>query len=242
MLLAAGRGERMRPLTLAQPKPLLHVGGRALIDYHLERLADFGIREVVINTHWLGDQLREHCADGERWGLRIRYSDEATLLETAGGIIAALPLLGADPFLVLNADVWIDVDLQVLCRAPLPCGAARLLLVENPPHHPAGDFSLEGDAVQLRGEHTLTFSGLGLYDRGFFDGYPPGPRPLLPLLQAAIAGGRLFGELHRGPWVDVGTPQRLQELDSRLRAAADRQAGAGTDRAAAPPHNKSTPR
>ncbi|WP_350033706.1 N-acetylmuramate alpha-1-phosphate uridylyltransferase MurU [Pseudohaliea sp.] len=221
MVLAAGRGERMRPLTLETPKPLLAVGGKALLEHHLERLAAGGVGEVVINVSWLGGQIEAFCGDGSAWGLSIRYSREPAPLETAGGIVQALPLLGDAPFLVVNGDVFMDYDVPALAAraaALVPAGA-HLLLADNPPHHPGGDFALrDGRVVEpAAGEGTLTFTGTALYHPAFFAGLAPGARPLRPLFEAAMAAGRLSGELHRGRWVDVGTPERLAALDAALR-------------------------
>ena len=222
MLLAAGRGERMRPLTLKRPKPLLEVGDKALIDRHIERLVAAGVFEFVVNVSWLGEQIEEHCGDGERYGAVIRYSREpGDPLETAGGIIQALPLLGEAPFLVVNADIWTDFPFASLMErgawSTLAPRGAHLVLVDNPPHHRSGDFSLDGERVIERAEATLTFAGLGLYHPGFFAAYGVGKRQLLPLLKQAIAEGRLFGEHHRGAWTDVGTPERLRALDDAIR-------------------------
>lgn len=221
MLLAAGRGERMRPLTLSRPKPLLPLGGKPLIQWHLEALAALGVREVVVNSSWLGEQLESWLGRGKRWGLSIRHSREPEPLETAGGIIQALPLLGAEPFLVVNADIHTDYPFARLLARRLSPGAAHLVLVDNPSHRPGGDFALNRDAVRPRAgapaESTLTYSGIGLYDPGFFAGWPAGKRPLLPLLENAIAENRLSGEHYRGTWTDVGTPKRLAIVDRRLK-------------------------
>ncbi|NIR60422.1 MAG: nucleotidyltransferase family protein [Gammaproteobacteria bacterium] len=217
MILAAGRGERMRPLTDATPKPLLAVGGRALIDYHLEALARAGIHEVVINLAWLGDRIRAHVGDGSAFGLSVAYSDEGdTALETAGGIVNALPLLGDDPFLVVNADIHCDCPLGALA---LPAGRlAHLVLVDNPPWHAAGDFALApGGAIADAGDTRLTYSGIGVYHPQLFAGLGAGIVPLAPLLRAAARDGRVSGEHFRGAWHDVGTPQRLRALDRALR-------------------------
>ena len=216
MVLAAGKGERMRPLTLTTPKPLLAVRGKALIDYHLERIAALDIREVVINVSWLGDQIEAHCGDGRRWNLAISYSREDEPLETAGGIIRALPLLGDAPFLVVNGDVFTAYDVAALAQraATLGVDEAHLVLTDNPAHHPKGDFSLTAGRVQRPGgDKTLTFTGIGLYHPHFFAGCNDGPRPLLPLLQRAIDNGQLSGEYFSGPWTDVGTPERLELLN-----------------------------
>ncbi len=233
MVLAAGRGERMRPLTLETPKPLLVVGGRPLLEHHLRRLAAGGVREVVINLSWLGEQIEAFCGDGGAWGLSVRYSREAEPLETAGGIVQALPLLREAPFLVVNGDVFMDYDVGALAAraAALPRAAAHLLLTDNPAHHPRGDFALRDGRVAepAAGEATLTFTGTALYHPDFFAGLAPGSRPLRPVFAAAMAAGRLAGEHHGGRWVDVGTPARLAALDAAL--AADR-AGEGVPRGA----------
>ncbi len=227
MILAAGRGERMRPLTDTCPKPLLPVGGKALIVWHLEALARAGVRDVVINHAHLGALIEEQLGDGSRWGLRIAYSPETQALETAGGIVQALELLGRDPFLVVNGDVFCDFDFG---RAPAIAGAmmaadllAWCLLVANPEHHRQGDFELQGGRLSgppAAGEAAtrLTFSGIGIYRRELFAGIERGSRaPLAPLLYGAAAGGRAGGELHKGHWTDVGTHERLLQLDAQLR-------------------------
>ncbi len=233
MILAAGRGERMRPLTDERPKPLLDVGGRSLLEWHLAALARAGIRDVVINHAWLGERIVEALGDGHRHGVRIEYSAESEgALETAGGIIQALPMLGSDPFLVINGDIWTDFDfsrLPVLDEQAL----GSLVLVPNPSQHPRGDFSLiarDGsgfdilaDPLRLEAEDApprYTFSGIAVYRPEFFAGFPPGRRPLLPLLRAAAASGRLRGRLYQGLWFDIGTPERLRELDERLASGA----------------------
>lgn len=214
MILAAGRGERMRPLTDDTPKPLLTVGGRALIEHHLLRLAGAGYREVVINLGWLGERIREALGDGRRYRLRIRYSQEPPgALETAGGICHALPLLGGAPFLVINGDIWCDHPLT-----PYDPGKAlaHLVLVDNPPQHLEGDFTLCAGRVSDSGPDRLTFSGIGYYRPELFAGLPRGAQPLAPLLRRAMASGHVTGEHHPGRWIDVGTPQRLYTLDSEL--------------------------
>ena len=217
-ILAAGRGERMRPLTDHTPKPLLVAGGKPLIVWHLERLAAAGFREVVINHAHLGAQIEQALGDGARWGLQIRYSPEPPgALETAGGIASALPLLGDQPFMVVNGDVYCDFDFG---RFSGSTGTgAHLVMVANPAHHAAGDFSLEGERViYANGEQTLTYAGIGIFSPSFFAGVQPGTvMKLRPLLDAAIAAGTLTGERFAGRWVDVGTPQRLAELDAELR-------------------------
>jgi len=221
MLLAAGIGERMRPLTLTTPKPLLKVAAKPLIEYHLEALSKAGIQDVVINISWLGQQIVEHCGDGRRWGLAIRYSVEDEPLETAGGIIQALAQLGDKPFLLLNADIWTDYAPENLLHLNLAPGAAHLVLVDNPAHNLGGDFSLCGERVSAAGDDSLTYAGIGLYDPHFFDGYTQGKRPLLPLFERAIRERRLFAEHHRGLWTDVGTPSRLEQLERELATAQD---------------------
>jgi MurNAc alpha-1-phosphate uridylyltransferase len=217
MLLAAGRGERMRPITDSTPKPLVQVGGRPLIAWHLAALARAGIREVVINLSWLGAQVRATLGDGRDYGVSITYSDEGPVpLETGGGIFRAVPLLGPGPFLVVNADIWTDIDFAALALEEH--AHARLLLIPNPPHHPRGDFGLEGDLVVTRDTDRYTYSGVGVYRPEFFGGCTPGRFPLLPLLNRAIAAGLVHGQVHRGEWCDVGTVERLASLDARLRA------------------------
>ncbi len=216
MILAAGRGERMRPLTDATPKPLLEAAGRALIEYHIEALSAAGIDELVINHAHLGAQLVERLGDGRRYGVHIRYSAEPEgALETGGGIKHALPLLGREPFLVVNGDIW--TDYPYTCQPPGPGRLAHLVLVDNPPHHPTGDFSLYNGEVSDEGEHRLTFSGIGLYHPDLFEATPAGAFPLAPLLRKAMRDGRVSGEYYSGQWMDIGTPERLAELDRRLR-------------------------
>ncbi|TLY75088.1 MAG: nucleotidyltransferase family protein [Gammaproteobacteria bacterium] len=217
MLLAAGRGERMRPLTDAVPKPLVRVGGRPLIAWHLAALARAGIREVVINLSWLGAQVRATLGDGHDYGVLITYSDEGPVpLETGGGIFSAVPLLGPGPFLVVNADIWTDIDFAALALEEN--AHARLLLIPNPPHHPRGDFGLEGDLVVSRETDRYTYSGVGVYRPEFFGGCTAGRFPLLPLLDRAIAAGLVRGQVHRGEWCDVGTLERLAKLTARVPA------------------------
>ena len=231
MLLAAGRGERMRPLTDHTPKPLLEAGGKPLIAWHIEKLAHAGITELVINHAHLGVQIEAALGDGVRYGVRIRYSDEGTALETAGGIAYALPLLGDEPFAVINSDIWCDYDFAQLPMRAAALQAsgdmAHLVLVDNPSHHPNGDFHLyggrllpTGDQRLTTGDSKLTFSGIGVYRPSLFRHIPRGSAaPLAPLLREQIAAGRVGGEHHRGLWMDVGTPQRLAELDRRIRSS-----------------------
>ena len=213
MILAAGKGERMRPLTLHTPKPLVPVAGQALIEYHLRALAAAGVREVVINHAWLGQQIEEHLGDGGRFGLRICYSPEGEPLETGGGIFKALPLLGDNPFVVVNGDIWTDYDFAAL-RQPL-AGLAHLVLVDNPLHHPTGDFCLRDAQVQdaQPGQDTLTYSGIAVLSPGLFNGAEGGAFKLAPLLRNAMAAGRVTGERLQGHWVDVGTHERLAEAE-----------------------------
>jgi len=219
MVLAAGRGERMRPLTDAQPKPLLRVGGKRLIEYHLERLSAAGFREVVINTGWLGDKIEETLGNGGQFGLAITYSHERPeALETGGGIFNALPLLGSAPFLLVNGDVWTDIDFGALRRDPPPGSLAHLVFVRNPPQHPRGDFVLEDGLVSEGEGSRQTYSGVGIYRSQMFAGCKPGKFPLLPLLRRAIAERALSGELHEGRWYDIGTTERLASLDAELSA------------------------
>ena len=220
MILAAGRGERMRPLTDHTPKPLLVAGGKALIVWHLERLAAAGFREIVINHAHLGEQIERALSDGSQWGLTIAYSPEPPgALETAGGIAQALPLLGDEPFLVVNGDVYCDFDFGRFFGLTVANGAAHLVMVDNPAHHAGGDFSLDGERiVYAHGGQTVTYAGIAVFSPAFFRDVPVGqPLKLRPLLDAAIAAGTLTGERFTGCWVDVGTPQRLAELDAELR-------------------------
>jgi N-acetyl-alpha-D-muramate 1-phosphate uridylyltransferase len=228
MVLAAGRGERMRPLTLDRPKPLLEVAGLPLIGHHLHALAMAGFRDVVVNVSWLGDQIRAALGDGSRFNVRVEYSDEGPEpLETGGGIFRALPLLGSAPFLVLNGDVWTDFPYAKLRESLRPEDSAHLVLVANPEHNPGGDFLLRGGRVVEdvigpgdEGER-LTFSGVGVYRPQLFAGCEDGVFKLAPLIRAAARNGRVGGELHDGEWMDIGTPGRLAELDRRLREAQD---------------------
>jgi N-acetyl-alpha-D-muramate 1-phosphate uridylyltransferase len=229
MVLAAGRGERMRPLTLDRPKPLLEVAGMPLIGHHLHALAMAGFRDVVVNLSWHGEQIRAALGDGSRYNVRIRYSDEGPEpLETGGGIFRALPLLGPAPFLVLNGDVWTDFPYAKLSESLRPADLAHLVLVENPGHNPGGDFVLrsgrivEGGTPAEVADGRLTFSGVGIYRPELFRGCQDGAFKLAPLLRAAARESRVGGELHDGEWMDIGTPQRLEDLDQRLRAAAVR--------------------
>lgn len=211
MVLAAGRGERMRPLTDSVPKPLLTVRGKPLIVYHLEKLSRLGVKHVVINLAWLGEQIRAALGNGAQWQLQIHYSDEGgAALETGGGIFQALPWLGPQPFLVVNADVYTELDFATL--QIVPQALAQLVLVANPMHHPRGDFALANGRVQEQGGARWTYSGIGLYRPELFAGCSPGKFPLLPLLRRAIAGSRLHGQVFEGAWSDVGSVERLAAL------------------------------
>lgn len=211
MILAAGRGERMRPLTDQLPKPLLTVRGKPLIVYHLEKLSRLGVVEVVINLAWLGERIRTALGDGARWQLRIHYSDEGgEALETGGGIFNALPWLGSEPFLLVNGDVFTEFDFGRLRIAPEALG--QLVVVPNPPHHPQGDFALDEAGMLHRNGWRWTYSGIGLYRAELFQGCRAGKFALLPLLERAIAAGRLGGQLYQGLWSDVGTAERLAAL------------------------------
>jgi MurNAc alpha-1-phosphate uridylyltransferase len=228
MILAAGRGERMRPLTDVTPKPLLTVGGKALIVWHIENLARAGFTELVINHAHLGDMIEAALGDGSRWGVRIAYSSEGEALETAGGIAKALALLGDEPFLVVNGDIHTYYDFAKArdIAAAMQADAnfvAYLVLTDNPPHHAKGDFALEGGLCRLDGAHKLTYTGIGVYRPESFAHIVPGTKAALgPLLKDWIAQGRVRGEHHRARWVDVGTPQRLAALDLALTQCSKR--------------------
>jgi MurNAc alpha-1-phosphate uridylyltransferase len=230
--LAAGRGERMRPLTDVTPKPLLQVGDKRLIEWHLEALAKAGVRRVVINTAHLADCFEPALGNGTRYGLSIRYSREAERLETGGGLLNALPLLDAPRFLLVNGDVFCHLDYARFVLAPNDL--AQLLMVDNPPQHPRGDFHLDGARLRSEGEPRLTYAGIGLFDARLLDGWrdvigdsedsrrSPPRFGLAPLLRAAMGADRIGGLKHTGVWEDVGTPERLAALHGRLRAQANR--------------------
>lgn len=227
MILAAGRGERMLPLTRSIPKPLLEVGGKPLIEYHLEALALAGIREVVINVHYLAEQIMQALGTGERWGLSISYSVEETLLETAGGIVQARDLLSDEPFLVISADIKTDYDFRELVQCNLS-GLAHLIMVANPAHHKSGDFgrldngrlclsaNLSAEEDRDARNQTCTWASIGLFSPSMFDNLTPGPRKLRELFDVAIARGDITGEQYEGVWFDIGTPERLAEINSLL--------------------------
>jgi Nucleoside-diphosphate-sugar pyrophosphorylase involved in lipopolysaccharide biosynthesis/translation initiation factor 2B, gamma/epsilon subunits (eIF-2Bgamma/eIF-2Bepsilon) len=221
MILAAGLGNRMRPLTLYTPKPLLEVGGKPLIVWHIEKLKNMGVTEIVINSAWLADKLISSLGDGSQFGVDIRWTREEEGLETAGGIINALPLLGTDPFILVNGDVWTTMDFEALRDIKLNDDLAHLVLVDNPKQHPDGDFTLlDGRAFafdqDVKGEN-LTFSGVSVIHPKLFDGLEHGKRPLAPLLKQAMQNQKVSAEKLKGAWVDVGTPERLMELDLQIR-------------------------
>ena len=229
LIFAAGLGERMRPLTDTTPKPLLSVGGKRLVEWHLEKLAAIGVTEVVVNTSWLADQFPQALGDGSHWNLRIHFAYEGnTPLETGGGMSNALQWLGDAPFIAVNGDIWCDADFAALPHEPE--GEAHLLLVDNPAHNPRGDFSLAEDGhLHSDGDARLTFSGIGVYRASLFAGWrqvigdvagtdlTPPRFKLAPLLRAAMGRGAVSGQHHRGRWTDVGTPERLRVLDEALR-------------------------
>ncbi len=209
MILAAGRGERMGALTAMQPKPLLTIGDRSLIEHHVVRLAASGVDELVINLSYRGSEIRERLGDGSRFGVSIAYSDEGEPpLETGGGIVQALPLLGVQPFLLVNSDVYTDFDFRVLVEGPR---VPTLVLVPNPPHNARGDFGRDAAGYVTAAPPLSTYAGIAVFDARMFAGLPPGRRPLKPLLDAAIARRELTGLPFSGAWLDVGTPERLEE-------------------------------
>lgn len=215
MILAAGRGERMRPLTDHLPKPLLQVGGKSLIVWHLERLAAAGFKEIVINHAHLGEQIEQALGNGNQWGLSIQYSPERTALETAGGIANALHLLGDAPFLVVNGDVFTEIDFG---RLKLQASVlAHLVMVNNPQQHAQGDFALNYGHLSVEGENKLTFSGVGIYEPNLFINIVKGASAkLAPILREAMLKGLVSGERYHGVWHDIGTPERLGALDEQL--------------------------
>ncbi len=218
MILAAGLGKRMQPLTAKLPKPLLKVGEKTLIEHQIERLVAGGVSGVVINHFYLGSMLEEALADGTRFGIDISYSKEVIRLETAGGIIKALPMLKDDSFIVVNADIWTDFDYSSLEPLDGEDRLAHLVLVENAEHHPHGDFYID-DAGRVHEDHSardqrLTFSGISVIHRNLFSGLPIQPRSMIPLLREAMSQDRVSGAVHSGLWIDVGTPERLQEVNA----------------------------
>ena len=236
MILAAGRGTRMAPLTDHCPKPLLPLAGKPLIQHHIEKLVAAGIDELVINHAYLGHMIEQQLGDGSALACRIRYSAESRALETAGGILQALPLLGDEPFVVINGDVWCDWDYrQLFSRAqqlqhssqdPASQDLGWLALVANPEHHPEGDFGLQQGRVLAQPDHCgWTFAGISVLSPQLFAGLQPGEQRLAPLLRAAMADGRIAGEVLNAGWVDVGTPQRLQQLEQQLLAGQPVRSG-----------------
>jgi len=216
MILAAGRGERLRPHTDITPKPLIQVGQHRLIEYHLLNLARAGIKDVVINISWLADQIRNALGDGSSYSLNIIYSDEGDeALETAGGIINAMHHLDDDAFIVINSDIWCDYDLASLAGKHME-HEAHLVLVKNPEHNPEGDFALEDGLVRNSGEQKLTFSGIGIYTPVFFQDTSPGKKALAPILRKKSEQHRVSGEFYNGQWIDIGTIERLAQLRSYL--------------------------
>lgn len=222
MILAAGHGERMRPLTEHTPKPLLEVGGKSLIVWHIENLKKAGFEDIVINIAWLGERIPAALGNGSKLGVNLHYSDEqqSGALETAGGIIKALPLLGDEPFLVVNGDVWCSFPYSNL--SPLKNGdLAHLVLVNNPEHNRKGDFALNTSRLNEAGDNKHTFSGIGYYHPDLFKKLEQGKRPLAPLLRAKMRENKISGELYTGDWRDIGTPARLKELDRALLIASN---------------------
>ena len=221
MILAAGLGNRMRPLTLHTPKPLLEVGGKPLIVWHIEKLQKIGVTEIVINTAWLGEKLANALGDGSQFGVKILWSHEGEGLETAGGIINALPLLGDEPFILVNGDVWTTMDFASLLDVQLGEQQAHLVLVENPPQHLKGDFILSnGLAYTFEQEQlgeALTYSGIAVLHPRMFAGLENGKRPLAPLLKQTMQQQQVSAEKLQGIWVDVGTPERLEQLDQQIK-------------------------
>ncbi len=215
MILAAGRGERLRPLTDEIPKPLIKVAGKSLIEYHLQNLAAAGFREIVINTAWLADKIHHQLGSGENYGVTIQYSDEGEALETAGGIINALPLLGEEPFVVVNGDIWCDFDFSTLAELETHT-QAHLVLVNNPEHNKKGDFSLQGGLIKNSGDPMYTFSGIGIYCAAFFAELKTGALPLAPIIRSKCEQGLVSGQYYNGKWTDVGSIERLQALEKQL--------------------------
>lgn len=215
MILAAGRGERLRPQTDTTPKPLLSAGGRPLIDYHIEALAAADITEIVINLAWLGKKISDYLGNGSQFGVSISYSDEGERrLDTGGGIMHALPMLGSDPFVVVNGDIWCDLDYRTLPAAPTTL--AHLVMVDNPPQHPHGDFVLTDGHLSDSSDRRLTYSGIGVYRPELFDDCHEGVFPLAPVLRAHFTRRQISAQHFQGQWTDAGTPQRLQTLDETL--------------------------
>ncbi|MDR2878117.1 MAG: nucleotidyltransferase family protein [Chromatiales bacterium] len=218
MILAAGRGERLRPLTDTTPKPLIEAGGRSLIEHHLSALANYGFTRIVINHAYLGAQIEARLGDGTQYGVHVIYSREGThALETGGGIHRALPLLGEEVFVIVNADIWTDFPFATLTP---PRGLAHLVLAPNPPHHPRGDFALKDGIVSNEGAELYTYTGIAVLRAELFASCTPGAFPLAPLLRTAITRGEVSGELYRGAWRDIGTPESLRALREWLGESA----------------------
>ncbi len=215
MILAAGRGERLRPLTDTTPKPLIKVAGKSLIEYHLDNLAKAGINEIIINTAWLAEKIHKELGDGSKYNVSIQYSDEGEALETAGGIIKALPLLGDEPFLVVNGDIWCDYNFSELPNLDED-KQAHLILIENPPHNQKGDFGLSENSIKNTSKKMYTFSGIGIYSTYFFSGQKQGAAPLAPIIRNKCEKNLVSGEIYIGRWTDVGTTERLQNLEKQL--------------------------
>lgn len=226
MVLAAGRGERMRPLTDFTPKPLLEIGGESLIERHIAKLATAGFKRIIVNHAYFGEQIEAALGDGARWGVRISFSAEIEALETAGGIANALGLIGVDAFAVVNSDVYSDYDYDELSAATSRLThssnrIAHLVLVDNPAHHPHGDFVLDSGTIVAAAADKLTFSGIAAYRREMFASISPGEKkPLAPLIQEQIRTGRVSGEHYTGRWADIGTPERLASLKDLLEREA----------------------
>lgn len=217
MILAAGQGKRMRPLTEITPKPLLKVAGKSLIEYQIEALVKAGINQIIINHAWLGEQIPAYLGSGDKYGCNIQYSSEPIdAYETAGGIIHALNLIQDDTFIVINSDVWCNFDYQQLKQIKLGNNLAHLLLVQNPSHNPKGDFAIDNGLLKLDLDNKYTFAGIGLYHKNLFAGEHKMPLPLGPLLKQFIAAGKISGQLHHGIWFDIGTPERLAQIELLL--------------------------
>lgn len=218
MILAAGKGERMRPLTDQIPKPLLEVAGKPLISWHLEKLAKANFKEVIINHAYLGEMIESYLGDGSKWGIKISYSREGFPLETAGGIKKALPLIGDKPFLVINADIFTDFDYAALKNRNLNEFKGHLIMVKNPKHHSEGDFVLKDSQIELEGEGKLTFSGIAIYKPEVFKEINmESANKLAPILKKLINARGVSGEVHHGIWFDIGTPERLKEINFFLK-------------------------
>ncbi|PCI07135.1 MAG: mannose-1-phosphate guanylyltransferase [Gammaproteobacteria bacterium] len=215
MILAAGRGDRLRPLTDATPKPLIKVAGKSLIEYHLTNLASAGFKEIIINTAWLAEKIHTELGDGSNYGVTITYSDEGEALETAGGIIHALPLLGDEPFLVINGDIWCDFEFSNLPTINVNV-LAHLILVKNPQHNATGDFALQTGLVRNTGDIMYTYSGIGIYQTDFFKNQASGRVALGSVIREKNDNNLVSGQLHHGRWTDVGTLERLQVLKKEL--------------------------